>query len=80
MAGIISNPSVQAPSDPWTLWRDANTLANAGAPALAERLTRDILSHPQTPDVLRKQAERRQRSGWAFPKAAPFDRDGPVPF
>jgi hypothetical protein len=55
MAGVISNPHVEAPrNDPWTLWRHAAVLSNAGHNDLAAANLKAILDHPGTPDDLRK--------------------------
>lgn len=79
MAGHISNPHVRAPDDPWSLWRDAITLANAGEPKLAAQITQDILADARTDAALRKMAEARQRGGWELPKVRGLDPDGLIP-
>ena len=73
MAGLISNPHVAAPADPWSLWRDAITLANAGDAKLATTITEEILSDPATAPELRKMAEQRQRAGWQLPRPPKAD-------
>jgi hypothetical protein len=82
MAGLISNPHVEAPrNDPWTLWREAAVLSNAGYDKLAAANLKTIIDHPGTPADLRKLAvEQSEALARPRPPAAGKAGDDLIPF
>ena len=82
MAGLISNPHVEAPrNDPWTLWREAAVLSNAGYDKLAVANLKTIIDHPGTPDDLRKMAVKQSEMlARPHPAVAAKASDDLIPF